>query len=199
MKTSRTCGTTGKSNKVKEIAPRWGAIFCENTFSRKISLRSSKSLINQAFLMAINPITSGAFAPSSSPATLLLFICRIVFRQSGKIAPRWGAIFLLRLFCSVQERYDLAACAGRVRREVRCVRSLGDAVCNCPLHGVVAIRTGGYVNKSVASADCRFTFGAIHERYHLTACAACVRREMRCIRAVGYAVCHRPLHRIGAV
>ncbi len=36
-------------------------IFCENRFSRKISLRSSKSLINQAFLMAINPISSGAF------------------------------------------------------------------------------------------------------------------------------------------
>ena len=56
-------------------------IFCENKFSRKISLRSSKSLINQAFLMAINPISSGAFAPSSSPAALLSFFCSIVFRQ----------------------------------------------------------------------------------------------------------------------
>ena len=58
-------------------------IFCENRFSRKISLRSSKSLINQAFLMAINPISSGAFAPSSSPAALLSFFCSIVFRQPG--------------------------------------------------------------------------------------------------------------------
>ena len=32
--------------------------------------------------MAINPITSGAFAPSCSPAALLLFICSIVFRQA---------------------------------------------------------------------------------------------------------------------
>ena len=149
--------------------------------------------------MAINPITSGAFAPSSSPATLLLFICRIVFRQSGKIAPRWGAIFLLRLFCSVQECYDLAACAGCARREVRRIGSLGDAVCHCPLHGVVAIRTGGYVNKSVASADCRFTFGAVHESYDLAASTCCVRREVRCVRSLGYAVCHCPLHRIGAV
>ena len=56
-------------------------IFCENKFSQKISLRSSKSLINQAFLMAINPISSGAFAPSSSPAALLSFICSIVFQR----------------------------------------------------------------------------------------------------------------------
>ena len=31
--------------------------------------------------MAINPISSGAFAPSSSPAALLSFFCSIVFRQ----------------------------------------------------------------------------------------------------------------------
>ena len=43
-------------------------IFCENKFSRKISLRSSKSPY-RTFLMAINLITSGAFAPSRSPAT----------------------------------------------------------------------------------------------------------------------------------
>ena len=34
--------------------------------------------------MAINPISSGAFAPSSSPAALLSFFCRIVFRQPGE-------------------------------------------------------------------------------------------------------------------
>ena len=46
-----------------------------------VSPHSSKSLINQAFLMAINPISSGAFAPSSSLAALLSFFCSIVFRQ----------------------------------------------------------------------------------------------------------------------
>ena len=69
-------------------------IFCENKFSRKISLRSSKSLINQAFLMAINPISSGAFAPSSSPAALLSFFCSIVFRQPGS-APVGRCPFLV--------------------------------------------------------------------------------------------------------
>ena len=68
-------------------------IFCENRFSRKISLRSSKSLINQAFLMAINPISSGAFAPSSSPATLLSFFCSIVFRQ-----PETGTVDTVPVF-----------------------------------------------------------------------------------------------------
>ena len=34
-------------------------IFRENSFSQKISLRSSKSLTNQAFLMAIYPIRGG--------------------------------------------------------------------------------------------------------------------------------------------
>ena len=34
--------------------------------------------------MAINPISSGAFAPSSSPAALLSFFCSIVFRQPGE-------------------------------------------------------------------------------------------------------------------
>ena len=34
-------------------------IFCENSFSQKTSLCSSKSLIPQAFLMAIYPIRGG--------------------------------------------------------------------------------------------------------------------------------------------
>ena len=43
--------------------------------------------------MAINPISSGAFAPSSSPATLLSFFCSIVFRQpetGGRKVRRFG-------------------------------------------------------------------------------------------------------------
>ena len=36
--------------------------------------------------MAINPITSGAFAPSSSPAALLSFFCSIVFRQPERLS-----------------------------------------------------------------------------------------------------------------
>ena len=100
--------------------------------------------------MAINPISSGAFAPSSSPAALLSFFCSIVFRQSGKIAPRWGAIFcLLRLLCSVQECYDLTARAGRVRGEMRCVRTLGDAFCHCPFDGFVAVRAFLHIRKRV--------------------------------------------------
>ena len=82
-------------------------IFCENRFSRKISLRSSKSLINQAFLMAINPISSGAFAPSSSPAALLSFFCSIVFRQPVTKAPPLGRAFV---HFSVKQRLSAARC-----------------------------------------------------------------------------------------
>ena len=113
------------------------------------------------------------------------------------IAPL-GVLFFY-LLCSVQERYDLAASAGRVRGEVRCVRALGYTVCDCPFDGLVAIRADGYVNKAVASADCRFTFGAVHERYHLTARAGRVRREVRCIGSLGYAVCDCPFDGLVAV
>ena len=44
--------------------------------------------------MAINPISSGAFAPSSSPAALLSFFCSIVFRQPGS-APVGRCPFLV--------------------------------------------------------------------------------------------------------
>jgi hypothetical protein len=41
--------------------------------------------------MAINPISSGAFAPSSSPAALLSFFCSIVFRQPDtEMKPQTG-------------------------------------------------------------------------------------------------------------
>ena len=84
-------------------------IFCENRFSRKISLRSSKSLINQAFLMAINPISSGAFfslqlghaaaltcprhvihyrAAASLP--LELPCCSIIFLLQHSFSTAWG-------------------------------------------------------------------------------------------------------------
>ena len=80
-------------------------IFCENKFSRKISLRSSKSPY-RTFLMAIIWLRAGPFSrwgsvtprlwhapgmsfttapplryPSSSPAALLSFICSIVFQR----------------------------------------------------------------------------------------------------------------------
>ena len=45
-------------------------IFCEAQASQKISLRSSKSLIAQAFLMAIIQLEAG-LAPSNSPAARL--------------------------------------------------------------------------------------------------------------------------------
>ena len=46
--------------------------------------------------MAINPISSGAFAPSSSPAALLSFFCSIVFRQPDCIAlQQCDAVFIL--------------------------------------------------------------------------------------------------------
>ncbi len=113
----------------------------------------------------------------------------------------FGYAFHIRLseFCSVQERYNLATSACCARREVRCVRSLGYAVCNCPLHGVVAVRSGGYVSKAVASAASRLTCCAVHERYHLTACAGRLRREMRCVRSLGYAVCYRPFDGLIAI
>ena len=53
-------------------------IFCEAQASRKISLRSSKSLIAQAFLMAIILLEEG-LAPSNSPAARLSFLDSIGF------------------------------------------------------------------------------------------------------------------------
>ena len=53
-------------------------IFCEAYASRKISLRSSKSLMAQAFLMAIIKFEAG-LAPSSSPAARLYLIGSMVF------------------------------------------------------------------------------------------------------------------------
>jgi hypothetical protein len=48
-------------------------IFCEAYASRKISLRSSKSLIAQTFLMAIIQLEAG-LAPSNSPAARLFLL-----------------------------------------------------------------------------------------------------------------------------
>ena len=53
--------------------------------------------------MAINPISSGAFAPSSSPAALLSFFCSIVFRQP-EIAFRYGTQFLFTVFIFKREK-----------------------------------------------------------------------------------------------
>ena len=53
-------------------------IFCEAYASRKISLRSSKSLMAQAFLMAIIQLEAG-LAPSSSPAARLYLLSNIGF------------------------------------------------------------------------------------------------------------------------
>jgi len=58
-------------------------IFCEAYASRKISLRSSKSLIAQAFLMAIIQLEAG-LAPSSSPAARLSFLGSMGFFDSLK-------------------------------------------------------------------------------------------------------------------
>jgi hypothetical protein len=51
-------------------------IFCEAYALQKISLRSSKSLIAQTFLMAIIKFEVG-LAPSSSPAARLSFLSSI--------------------------------------------------------------------------------------------------------------------------
>ena len=49
--------------KVRDFFARYKRhIFCENKFSRKISLRSSKSLMAQAFLMAIIQLEAGLFS-----------------------------------------------------------------------------------------------------------------------------------------
>ena len=50
--------------------------------------------------MAINPISSGAFAPSSSPAALLSFFCSIVFRQPERQSKALPLLFYIRFFSS---------------------------------------------------------------------------------------------------
>ena len=70
--------------KVRDFFARYKRhIFCENKFSRKISLRSSKSLMAQAFLMAIIQLEAG-LAPSSSPAARLYLIGSMVFDSLGR-------------------------------------------------------------------------------------------------------------------
>ena len=64
--------------KAKAFALYVRHIFCEAYASRKISLRSSKSLIAQAFLMAIIQLEAG-LAPSSSPAARLYLLSSIGF------------------------------------------------------------------------------------------------------------------------
>ena len=64
-------------------------IFCENKFSRKISLRSSKRLINQAFLMAINLITSGA-----------LFLAAARSRRGSDMPPACHSLLPRRRFAT---------------------------------------------------------------------------------------------------
>ena len=58
----------------------WKQVFTKNLAT--LVKKPDKS----GFLMAINPISSGAFAPSSSPAALLSFFCSIVFRQPEEAA-----------------------------------------------------------------------------------------------------------------
>ena len=71
-------------------------IFCEAYASRKISLRSSKSLMAQAFLMAIIQLEAG-LAPSSSPAARLYLLGSIGFLTVSK-AHRLsgGALYFIR-------------------------------------------------------------------------------------------------------
>ena len=67
-------------------------IFCEAYASRKISLRSSKSLIAQALLMAIIQLEAG-LAPSNSPAAHLSFLSGIGILQSDEKTAPLGAVF----------------------------------------------------------------------------------------------------------
>ena len=70
-------------------------IFCENKFSRKISLRSSKSLMAQAFLMAIIQLEAG-LAPSSSPAARLYLLSSIGSLIVSKKLPSVDGSFSIR-------------------------------------------------------------------------------------------------------
>ena len=108
-------------------------IFCENKFSRKISLRSSKSLMNQAFLMAIIRLRAGPLPPRA-PLLRLRFSSAAYFFDSLKI-------FFFSVICAAQPHtysyplssvgYQLAAVSAaasipscRKKRIRRCLNAL---------------------------------------------------------------------------
>ena len=106
-------------------------IFCEACASRKISLRSSKSLIAQAFLMAIIQFEEGLFSlrlghgaaltcprhviHSRAAASLPLKLprCAVIFPQQHGFFDSLSNKHPTRGACCYLKRYSLASTAGR--------------------------------------------------------------------------------------
>ena len=79
-------------------------IFCEKLFSQKISLCSSKSLITQAFLMAIIQFEAGLFVPLTLP------LLRIGVYSAASIFPGSLTVrFLSERKLFAQKRGDITA------------------------------------------------------------------------------------------
>ena len=84
--------------KVRDFFARYKRhIFYENKFSRKISLRSSKSLMAQAFLMAIIQLEAGLFSLRLGHGAALICHRHIIHYRTATSLPLaqgslWGGV-----------------------------------------------------------------------------------------------------------